>query len=96
MVNFTPDDSNEEPGDSGSDHEGRKGVMREYLVCYDYGSGGFWWWIAAPSAEAITDRYHGMHVFEEPPPWWNREEDEITVHRRLGDPDDLLLARQRR
>ena len=27
--------------------------MKRFLVAHDYGMGSLWWWIEAPSAEAI-------------------------------------------
>lgn len=66
--------------------------MRAYLVCYDYGMGGLWWWITAPSAAAITESYRDIIVFEEPPLWWSDEMDRLTERRFLTDPPDAALA----
>ena len=60
-------------------------VGRPYLVCYDYGSGGLWWWITAASPEAITNTYRDVIVFEEPPPWWDEKNDRIAARLKLGD-----------
>ena len=70
--------------------------MREYLVCYDYGMGGLWWWIKAPNVEAITDRYEGVIVFSEPPAWWDEVHDRTVEHRQLNDPDTGSLVDLRR
>lgn len=70
--------------------------MREFLVCYDYMTGGLWWWIAAPSAEAIHAAFKDMVVFDMPPDWWNDEEDAITPRVQLDDSDDKALNRLRR
>ena len=58
---------------------------RPYLVCYDYGTGGLSWWITAASPEAITNTYQDVTVFQEPPPWWSKENDSNTSRLRLGE-----------
>jgi hypothetical protein len=58
---------------------------RPYLVCYDYGSGGLWWWIKAVSPEAITDTYRNVIVFEQTPAWWSEKNDRNTPHLALGE-----------
>jgi hypothetical protein len=40
-----------------------------YLVCYDYGMGGLWWFIKAESADAIRHASPELSVFEEVPSW---------------------------
>jgi hypothetical protein len=70
--------------------------MRDYLVCYDYGMGGRWWWITAPSAKAISDIYRDLTVFEKPPTWWNEDMEAVTPRRLLDDPPDAALAGLRR
>ena len=70
--------------------------MRPYLVCYDYGTGGLWWWIIAPSPDEIRNRYREVSVLDGPPPWWTDEVDRRTPRRSLYDPPDdalKLLAR---
>jgi len=44
--------------------------MRAFLTCYDYGQGGIWLYIDAPSASEITTSYPTLRVFETPPPFW--------------------------
>lgn len=41
----------------------------EFLVAYDYGMGGLWAVVIAPSAEAITARYPEVKVVSERPHW---------------------------
>jgi hypothetical protein len=41
---------------------------REYLVAYDYGMGGLWAVMVAPSADAITAVYPELGIAEERPP----------------------------
>ena len=62
--------------------------MREFLACYDYGSGGLWWWIEAESVDAIHAAYCDLTVFETVPDWWeSREMDSAPIrHVRIGDP----------
>ena len=69
--------------------------MREFLVCYDYGTGGLWWWIAAPSEDAIHAAFRDMVVFDAPPHWWSEENDAHARHVQL-DTDDKVLKRLRR
>ena len=40
-----------------------------FLVCYDYGTGGTWGLVDAPSADEITRRFPGLKVILEDPPW---------------------------
>jgi hypothetical protein len=41
----------------------------EYLVAYDYGMGGLWAVMIAPSAEAITAECPELVIVEERPTW---------------------------
>ncbi|MEV6073073.1 hypothetical protein AB0L82_41575 [Nocardia sp. NPDC052001] len=38
---------------------------RRFLVCYDYGMGGLWWWIHARSAREITETFAETKVIED-------------------------------
>lgn len=69
---------------------------KPYLVCHDYGTGGLWWWIAAPSPEAITEKYQDVLVFAKPPSWWTPAQDRATERRLLDDPDTGALTLLRR
>lgn len=66
---------------------------RPYLVCYDYGTGGLWWWITAPSAEDISATYEDVIVFDEPPSWWTEEDDQNVQRLRLGNDAPGLVKR---
>jgi hypothetical protein len=67
--------------------------MRRYLVCYDYGTGGLWWWITANSPDEITAKFREVVVFERPPTWWNDDIDAQTPRRGLREsPDDALAS----
>ena len=44
-----------------------------FLVCYDYGTGGLWGVLMAPSVAAITGKYPELHIADEPPSWMDRE-----------------------
>lgn len=59
--------------------------MRDWLVCYDYGQGGLWWWITAPSPDAITALYRDVTVFDQPPDFWDVELDRLTPRLVLGE-----------
>jgi hypothetical protein len=44
-----------------------------FLVCYDYGTGGLWAVLMAPSATAIGAKYPELDIADEPPAWMSRE-----------------------
>jgi hypothetical protein len=48
-------------------------VDREFLVAYDYGMGGLWGILMAPSAQAISARYPELIVVAERPEWMDDE-----------------------
>jgi hypothetical protein len=66
--------------------------MRPYLVCYDYSTGGRWWWITAASADEIMAAFRDITVFDAPPPWWTEELDRLTPRLLIGDEPDSALA----
>jgi hypothetical protein len=68
------------------------GPERPFLVCYEYGTGGVWWWITATSPDAIIAKYRDVIVFDQPPDWWDADRDRLTPHRKLSDPPDTALA----
>jgi hypothetical protein len=43
------------------------------LVCYDYGTGGLWGVLMAPSRESIHAMYPELDIADEPPPWMSAE-----------------------
>jgi len=57
-------------------------VDREYLVAYDYGMGGLWAILIAPSEDAITAKYPELAVAPERPPWM----DDDRYDRLRGEP----------
>lgn len=46
----------------------------EFLVCYDYGMGGLWAVLIAPSEDAITSKYPELSVADSQPIWMTDEE----------------------
>ncbi|GAB3885031.1 hypothetical protein GCM10029964_047050 [Kibdelosporangium lantanae] len=40
--------------------------LTRFLVCYDYGMGGLWWWVNAESAEQIVLTLAEVHVVTDP------------------------------
>jgi hypothetical protein len=69
----------------------RAGELKAYLACYDYGMGGLWWRILAPSADAIRAALPQLTVFETEPDWWRASPVQIVREYRLGDlPDEVL------
>jgi hypothetical protein len=65
---------------------------RPFLVCFDYGTGGVWWWITASSPDAIVAKYRDVIVFDQPPGWWDADRDSLTPRRELSGPPDAALA----
>jgi hypothetical protein len=65
-----------------------------FLVSYDYGKGVFWWWVTAPSAADILQKYN-VHVHEAVPAQWSREQDDATPCLHVDHPDaDLVKFRR--
>jgi hypothetical protein len=46
---------------------------QEWLIAYDYGMGGLWGVMIAPSAEAIRAKYPELSVVDERPRWMTEE-----------------------
>jgi hypothetical protein len=61
-----------------------------FLVVYDYGQGGVWWWITARSPAHITDAYRDVQVLERVPDWWTPEQDRTTPRINVHEPDATL------
>lgn len=74
------------------------GLLRtgEFLVCYDYGMGGLWGVLIAPSAAAITDKFPELFIADAIPSWMTTAD--LEQHRQaplwLDDepPQGLLKA----
>lgn len=49
------------------------GLDAEFLVAYDYGNGGLWAVVLAPSREAIVAKYPEVNVVDERPKWLTAE-----------------------
>jgi len=54
-----------------------------FLVCYDYGTGGLWGVLMAPSVGAIKAKHPELHIADEPPPWMSQERFEALAHEPL-------------
>lgn len=48
---------------------------RSYLACYDYGTGGVWLLLDAPSFEAASAAWPELVVFESRPEWMSEEDE---------------------
>jgi hypothetical protein len=48
--------------------------LGEFLVCYDYGTGGLWGALIASSATAIAAKYPELDVSDALPSWISSEE----------------------
>ncbi|GAB3778152.1 hypothetical protein GCM10027601_02590 [Nocardioides ungokensis] len=68
--------------------------MDEFLVCYDYGSGGLWGILTAPSEDAVRAKYPELTIAEVRPPWMDDEHigQLYAEPLRLDDPPTGLLA----
>ncbi|HXC54620.1 MAG TPA: hypothetical protein VNU97_04950 [Rhizomicrobium sp.] len=60
--------------------------MPEYLVCYDYGTGGVWIYLEAASSADIKAAYPDLTVFEALPTWWDAENEKLTRKADFRDP----------
>ena len=58
--------------------------MNRFLVLHDYGMGGLWWWITAPSEDAILDAFAEVEIISDEA-WfervstWERQPDEVAI-----------------
>jgi hypothetical protein len=67
----------------------------EFLVCYDYGMGGLWGILVAPSEDAIRAKYPELAIVGERPKWMADEELDRFHAEPLqldDEPTGLLLA----
>ena len=64
----------------------------QFLVCYDYGTGGLWWRMTATSASQIEAKYRDLTVFEQPPEWWTEEMERLAHRCSVEDEPDGALA----
>ena len=62
---------------------------QRFLTVYDYGTGGVWAWVSAPSADAILAAYPELQIVDELPDWL---EDEPVLSIDLDDDDHPVLA----
>jgi hypothetical protein len=58
---------------------------REYLVVYDYGTGGIWGIISANSPLEILNKYPQLQIVSSPPIWMTDEIFERDIRRRAFD-----------
>jgi hypothetical protein len=66
-----------------------------FLVVYDYGSGGLWGVLMAPSKAAIEERYPELDIVNERPRWMSQERYESVMEEPLwldDEPPQGLLA----
>ena len=52
-------------------------TIRSFLTCYDYGTGGVWLLLDAPSHEIAQRTYPDLTVFEVRPDWMGVEEENV-------------------
>ncbi|MGI5146298.1 hypothetical protein ACQEVC_07880 [Plantactinospora sp. CA-294935] len=64
-------------------------MKQEFLVVYDYGTGGVWAYIVAESEEQIAQHFPELRVVSIRPGWMD-EREETSIRERLTiDIDDL-------
>jgi len=63
-------------------------TKQEYLVLYDYGTGGAWAYILAESRDQIAERYPQLEIVAEPPDWLTGDEERLLRERMTIDIDD--------
>ncbi len=60
-------------------------MKNEFLVCYDYGTGGLWAILRARSADEIRGKFSELLVIDEKPAWM----DERRLADLKGDVHDI-------
>jgi hypothetical protein len=69
-------------------------AKRQFLVCYDYGTGGLWGIMLARSEEEILQQYPELSIAQERPKWMNddlfEQIKEVETHDIDGAPWGLL------
>ena len=66
----------------------------EFLLVYDYGTGGIWGVVTAPSRSDVENAYPGLVVFEERPDWVDDAQYERIKARsgfRFDQPDEYWI-----
>jgi hypothetical protein len=58
-----------------------------FLVVYDYGQGGLWSYVSAPSKEAIQERFPELQVFDAEPDWMSEPEKRDIAARGIEELD---------
>ena len=82
----------------GVPHPDLSAVLRdgEFLVCYDYGMGGLWGVLIAPSESAIREKYPELLIAEGLPKWMDEamlaEKREVPLWLDDEPPQGLLKA----
>ena len=65
---------------------GKDKRKRRFLVSCEAGDGFVWYWMEAPSSEALRAVFPGFAVYEELPEWWSMRPTRGIAQYRLGDP----------
>ncbi|MCH8172298.1 MAG: hypothetical protein IIA70_03210 [Proteobacteria bacterium] len=63
-------------------------MKKEFLVCYNYGSGGIWLYILARNKKEIQKKYPELKIVDERPEWFNDERELITREKLYFDIDE--------
>ncbi len=63
-------------------------TKRDFLVVYDYGSGGVWAVISARDQQEISNKFNGLYVVDQRPAWITDQEYADILHNMYFDIDD--------
>ncbi|HEX6472807.1 MAG TPA: hypothetical protein VF069_27205 [Streptosporangiaceae bacterium] len=64
-------------------------MKKEFLVVYDYETGGAWAFLLANSEEEIRESFPELRIITERPAWLTAEEEEKIRERMTIDIDDV-------
>jgi len=64
-------------------------MKREFLVLYDYGTGGIWAFLLADTEHQVRTRFPELRIVTERPSWLTEEEERLLRERLTVDIDDL-------
>jgi hypothetical protein len=64
-------------------------MSREFLVAYDYETGGAWAFILADSEEQLRMSFPELRIVTHRPPWLNEEEEHLIRERMTIEVTDI-------
>jgi hypothetical protein len=66
-------------------------MKHPFLVVYDYGQGGAWAYVLAPSKECVLKLFPELTIVDETPAWMTKEFQE-KLNRQMEDVDDPVFG----